>query len=207
MRTWVVILLSIVTAGCAGQQRCVGPVSALGAMRVPAFPLSALQSRHALKAKFYLDADGALSKVSVHVTHAGIPDWVHAAADQQLGKGEEVELEVEQYANGDTAYEVTRLVAGKKVELSVRSTDRRTLYLERQDLPLDSMPAAVKQAVAGIAGFAAKGVDLKETGDPATTIYKVAGELGGSPIKLLITPTGKITTTRRAVPAALELSR
>ncbi len=201
------VLLTITAAGCAGQQRCAERSAAPGTMRLPAFPLEALRGPHALRAKLYFEADGALGKVSIYVSRAGIPDWVHAMADQELGKGEEVEFEVEQYANGDTVYEVTRRVGGKRIELSVRSTDRKKLYLERKDLTLDSLPPPVKQTVAGVAGFTGKEVELKETGDPATSLYEVEGELAGAPVKLCVTPAGKLTATRRGFPAVVQLTR
>lgn len=211
MRRWLVVL-SMCGAGCAGnpsQQRCAetahAPAAAMG--RVPEFPWAALKGPHAVKVKVYVAPDGSFAKWTVHVTRAGMPEWVHPIADQELGKGEDVEYEVEQYASGDTVYELTRRVGGKRIEVSLRSTDHKRVYIERKDLELDALPAPVKQAVASVAGFVAKACSTKTYVSPASTLHEVEGELAGAPYTIFVTPEGKITVRRTTLTAEVKVMK
>jgi len=185
-------------AGAAAASGAAGP-------QVPSFPLAALRGAHSISAKLYLKPDGRFSKYAVYVAKEAIPAWVHAMADSELGQGEDLEYEVEQYENGDTTYEVTRVVAGKKVELSVHSVTKKKLYTEQKDRPLEEAPAAVRQAAAKIAGFAAdaQGLEIKEY--PDRTIYEVHGQLGGKPLTVLLAADGAIVERRRDMPAKLKI--
>lgn len=177
------------------------PAAAAG---IPAFPLEALQGPHAKSAKLYVKTDGTIRKYTVYVERAAIPDWVHAMADKEIGKGEDVEFEVEQYENGDKVYEVTRLVDGKKVELAV-SVDRKKLYTEVKDLPLESLPAPLKKTADGIAGFTLKSWETKEK--PSGKIHELHGELEGKPYTLYVADDGTIQSRRTQLPAKLNVER
>ena len=58
----------------------------------------------------------------------GLPDWVHEMADEKLGKGEDVEYEIEVYPDGSEVYEVYRTVDGREKQLSVKP-DRTVYYI------------------------------------------------------------------------------
>jgi uncharacterized membrane protein YkoI len=214
MRSLTALLLAAsLTACCPKPQQCPetrtaadeAAPAASAAAKVPAFPLAALRGPHALRAKLYLKPDGTLRKYAVYVAKSAIPAWVLAMADKELGQGEDVDFEVEQYENGDTVYEVTRKVGGKTVELSVHSETRKKLYTEAKDLPLDGAPEAIKQAVGKVAGFAADadGLEIKTYAD--RKVFEVHGKLEGRALTIYFAEDGAILSRSHTIPTKLKI--
>lgn len=196
------LLLTLVVAlgACATGPATCSKTTTAGALAIPAFPLAALQGPHAQRAKIYLDAAGRIHKVSVYVGKAGLPAWAHAAADAALGKGEDQEYEVEQYANGDQTYELTRLVAGKKVEVALDARSKQVLYTEKKGLAVDAIPAPIKAALGRLSGFAAESYTLK-TPQVGAPVHEVYGKQGGQRWKVYLAGDGKLLRRHRELPA------
>lgn len=171
---------------------------------IPAFPLKALQSPHAKRAKLYLDKNGRFTKYAVYVSKEGIPAWAHAAADKELGKGEDLEFEVEQYGTGEKVYEITRMVDGKKVELSLDSATKKKLYTEKKGLAVDALPAPVKAAVAKVEGFTAESYSLKEYAS-GKKLHEVEGKQGGKALEIYFDDKGAIIRKQRPMTAVLKV--
>jgi hypothetical protein len=208
MKTNAALMLSITIAGCASsaQPGTTCPATSGGAAAAGlAFPLAALRGPHARSVKVYLDADGALAKLTAYVERAGIPEWVHALADKEIGKGDEVEFEVEQYRDGTTVYEVTRKIAGKRVELAVASRDRAMLYIERKDLALADVPAAVQAAAAKVAGFTLERYSLKQR--RGAQEHELEGKLAGRPASIYFGDDGTIRRQYFELPARVKIGR
>jgi len=215
MRSFTALLFAAsITACCPKPQQCpetrtavdeAAPATSGAASKIPPFPLAALTGPHALRAKLYLKPDGTLRKYAVYVAKAAIPQWVFAMADKELGQGEDVDHEVEQYENGDTVYEVTRKVDGKVVELSVHSETKKKLYTETKDLPLGEAPEAIKKAVAGIKGFAADadGLEIKTYTD--RKVFEVHGKLEGRAQTIYFAEDGAVLNRSYTVPAKLNV--
>lgn len=215
MRSLTALLLAASLTACSpAAQQCpeartaadeAKPAAPGAAATIPAFPLAALRGPHALRAKIYLKPDGTLRKYSVYVARAAVPAWVLAMADKELGQGEDTDFEVEQYENGDTVYEVTRKVGGKTVELSVHSETRKKLYTELKGLPLDGAPEAIKQAVAGVKGFApdADGLEIKSYAD--RKVFEVAGKLEGRALTIYFAEDGAILNRSHTIPTKLKV--
>lgn len=204
------LLLALVVAVVAVTACATGPnsgpkMASAGAAAIPAFPLAALHGPHAQRAKLYLDAAGRLRKVTIYVSKAGIPAWAHAAADATLGQGQDQEYEVEQYANGVQTYELTRLVAGKKVEVALDARTQKVLYTEKKDLAVDSIPAPIKAALARIPGFAAESYTLK-TPKVGAKVHEVYGKQGGQRWKVYLADDGKLLRQQRELPAKLGVT-
>jgi hypothetical protein len=208
------LLTAALTACCPKPQQCpesrtaddeAAPATPGAAAKIPAFPLAALRGPHALRAKLYLKPDGSLRKYAVYVAKAAVPAWVLAMADKELGQGEDVDFEVEQYENGDTVYEVTRKVGGKVLELSVHSETKKKRYTEVKDLPLDGAPEAIKKAVAGIKGFAADadGLEIKTHAD--RKVFEVHGKLDGRALTIYFAEDGAILSRSHTIPTKLKI--
>ena len=69
-------------------------------VKLPSFAWQAMSSPLARKAGLWTTAGGAISRTTVHVDKAGIPDWVHAMADAQIGRGPDLDYEIEVYPDG-----------------------------------------------------------------------------------------------------------
>lgn len=195
------LVVAVVGACATGPNSCPKMASA-GAAAIPAFPLAALHGPHAQRAKLYLDAAGRIHKVAVYVTKAGIPAWAHAAADAALGKGEDQEYEVEEYANGDQTYELTRLVAGKTVEVALDARSKQVLYTEQKGLAVDTLPAPIKAALGRLPGFSAESYTLK-TPKVGAKMHEVYGKQGGQRWKVYLADDGKLLRRHRELPAKL----
>lgn len=213
MRIVAIVLVTTFVAACTGRApECpkapdcpkAAPAQPAASM-VPSFPLEALVGSHAKSAKLYVGVDGTLRKFAIHVERAGLPDWVHAMADKELGQGDEMEFEVEQYADGTQVYEVTRRVDGKQIELSVRAKDRTKYYVERKDLPLEGIPAPVRKAAEGIAGLQIKSYAVKERADGK--IHQVEGERDGRPFSIHVADDGTVKEQRTELPAKVKIVR
>lgn len=188
------ILVLMTLVGCAGSPE---PRPAA----LPGFVIDAMQAPTALRAKLYVAADGTLEKTVAYVDRAAIPDWVHAMADAELGAGEDTEYEVEEYADGTRAYEVTRTVDGLKAELSV-TPDRALRYTERA-LADGAIPAPIKAAVDGLEGWTITRVEHKK--GPAIDQYEAVGTQGGVEYRAVIDPAGKVIARARRLPAVLQI--
>ncbi|MCA9540634.1 MAG: hypothetical protein KC620_17165 [Myxococcales bacterium] len=191
MRTSLIALTLL--AGCAGQPP---PTPA-----VPPFVAQALTGAHGLRGKFYLTADGRFEKFVAYVERDAMPDWIHPLADEKLGAGEEVDFEVEQYADGARAYEVTRLVDGRKAELSV-TPEQQIRYVERE-VPLDALPAPVKQAVDAMAGVTIDHVEQKE--GPGINAFEVIARDGERELRVVLSPEGGVVERASRLSAVLQI--
>jgi hypothetical protein len=204
------VLVLVAAAGCAAAPAKKCPeipraAPSAGEPAFPAFPLAALKGPHARSVKLYINADGSFHKYVVYVDRAAIPDWVHKMADKEIGTGEEMELEVEQYDDGTKVYEVTRKVAGKLLELSVRAEDRKKHYIERKDAPLSEMPAKVKTTAEGVQGFTVKRYEVKEMAS-GEKLHEVEGEYSGGKVSLYITEDGVIKHRFAELPAKVKVA-
>ncbi|PIE19507.1 MAG: hypothetical protein CSA65_02430 [Proteobacteria bacterium] len=184
--------------------RCKQFVARSATAGIPAFPLKALQSPHAKRVMLYLDKHGRFQKYAVYVSKEGIPAWALAAADKELGTGEDLAYEVEQYGTGEKIYEITRMVDGKKVELSIDATTRKRLYTEKAGLAIDALPAPVKAAVAKIEGFSAKAYSLKEYAS-GEKLHEVEGKQGGKALELYLDDEGRIVRKQQPMTAVLKV--
>jgi putative PepSY-like beta-lactamase-inhibitor len=117
------------------------------------------------------------------------PDQVPAAArralEQQAGgaKFTEIEREVE---HGVTVYEAEWIVQGAEHEASV-SADGELLEIE-ETVPLEKVPAAVREAIAKHLGGAAN-MEIEKT---TIVNYEVEAKVDGKNKELYISPTGQV---------------
>jgi hypothetical protein len=172
---------------------------------IPAFPLAALNGPHARSVKLYVNDDGTFFKYTVYVDRAAVPDWVFAMADKELGQGVDVELEVEQYADGAMVFEVTRKVDGQTLELSVDSVARSKRYIERKGFPLEQVPPAVRKTAESVTGFVVELCDVKEQAGRKT--YELHGKLADREHSLYIAEDGKLTLQTVDLPAKVKVAR
>jgi len=198
------ILAAALLAGCGAPQDCPTipdqPAAEAGAaVGIPDFIQEHLSSPHAVRAKLYVGADGQVRKYAVYVTKEAVPAWVFEIADKELGSGEDQELEVEQYENGDQVYEVTRVVDGQVKEVSVK-LDKTVKYVETAIAP-DALPAPVKAAVEGVAGFEPEQYLIKK--GPELEAYQVKGKKDGASHRLDLSADGRIISQSRGLDAGL----
>jgi hypothetical protein len=205
----IALLATALLTGCGAAQDCPevmeqpatieGVAGAAAAAGFPEFIREQLSSPHALRAKLYIAPDGKVRKYAVYLAEEGVPAWVPEMADQELGQGEDVEFEAEQYENGDQVYEVTRVVDGQKKELSVK-LDKTVKYVETPIGP-DALPAPVKAAVEGVSGFTPE-LYLTKKG-PDLEVYQVKGEKDGKSYRLDLAADGSVTSQSRELDAGL----
>jgi hypothetical protein len=205
-RSVLLLALASLLGGCCtsapAQHPTTPPATAGAKYSLPPFPLDALRGPHLKSVKLYINADGSIRKLTVYVERAGVPDWVHEMADQTIGKGDEVEFEVEEYSDGNTVYEVTRKVDGKLVELSVRSGDRSRLYIERKELPLETIPEVVRKAAGEMK---TERYNIKERADGKEHVLD--GELAGKKVTLHCTGDGKVIWRAEVIPSKVKLGK
>lgn len=169
--------------------------------RLHPFIAKALASPHAIKANFFVTAEGRVVRSSVHVKKEGIPDWVHAMADEKIGQGEDLEYEVEVYPDGTQVYEVYRKVDGKERQLSA-AVDRTVYYIGlEQDVA--SLPAEAASTLAKLEGFEAKRCVLKE--GATFHEYHVKGTLNGGELRARLGKDGRLIALQRRLPSAVEV--
>jgi hypothetical protein len=169
--------------------------------RIPPFAFEALRSPHARSAKFTLGPDGKITKYTVYVAREALPGWTHKAADEILGRGEDVVYEVEVYDDGSEVFEITRKVNGRLRELSVRS-DARLMYVERQ-LEAKELPAAVASALRNVDGFLPERYAVKE--GPGLTEYQAWGQKDGAPHRVRLARDGRLVAVQKSLRAEFEL--
>jgi hypothetical protein len=201
----IALLTTALLTGCGAAPDCptapIPPAADEGASGagLPDFIREQLSSPHAVRAKLYIAPDGQVRKYAVYLAREGIPAWVFELADVELGQGEDVEFEAEQYENGDQVYEITRVVDGQERELSVR-LDETVKYVE-SPIAADALPGPVKAAVEGVAGFEPE-LYLSKQG-PELEIYQVKGKKDGARYRLDLDADGKITSQSREIDAGL----
>jgi hypothetical protein len=171
--------------------------------RIPEFPLKALSSPAAIKAGLFVSKDGTLLRYAVDVGREGVPDWLHAMADEKIGKGEDVVYEAELYPDGSEVYEVYRMIGGKEVQLSVDHRDRSVKYIGTQ-LVEKQLPEKIRATLGGVDGFEAEKIIFKE--GPRFAEYHVKGKIGGVPHRVRIGGDGKLLSVQRRIPAEIEVA-
>lgn len=169
--------------------------------KLPAFAWQALSSPLARKAGLWTTAGGAVSRTTVHVDKAGIPDWVHAMADAQIGRGPDLDYEIEVYPDGSEVYEVYRKVDGRERQLSVKQ-DRSVYYLGTEH-EAGKLPEPVAKALKECKGAVAEKCVLKE--GPAVAEYHVKATVDGAPCRIRISKEGKVLAVQRRIPSEIEV--
>lgn len=169
--------------------------------RIHPFILKALASPHAARSNFFISADGRIVRSSVHMKREGLPDWVHAMADEKLGKGEDVEYEIEVYPDGAEVYEVYRKVDGREKQLSARP-DRTVYYIGVEQDPA-APPIAVAAALRRLDGFEMKHCVAKE--GPTFFEYHVKGLLEGNEVRARVGKDGRLIALQRRIPSVIEV--
>ena len=201
----ITLLTTALLTGCGAAPDCptvpTPPAAEEGASGVgfPEFIREQLSSPHAVRAKLYIAPDGQVRKYAVYLAKEGIPAWVFELADQELGQGEDVEYEAEQYENGDQVYEITRVVDGQHRELSVK-LDKSVKYVE-SPIAADALPEPVRAAVEGVAGFEPELYLCKK--GPELEVYQVKGKKDGAKYRLDLDAKGEITSQSRDIDAGL----
>lgn len=188
-------LLLFGLVGCAG-----APAPRPAAL--PAFVVDALQGPDALEAKLYVAEDGVIEKVVAYVGRDSVPAWVHAMADEKLGAGEAHEFEIEQYADGTRTYEVTRLIDGRKAEMSV-TVDKALRYTEVELAP-EAVPAPVKAAADGMAGVSVQRIERKQ--GPGVDHFEIVGKEGEREVRIELDAAGMVLTKARRLPAVVQMT-
>lgn len=169
--------------------------------RLHPFILKALSSPYAIKSNSFVSADGKIVRSSVHVKREGLPDWVHQMADEKLGKGEDVEYEVEVYPDGSQVYEVYREIDGLLKQLSVKPD--RTVYYTGTEHSKESLPEAVSSGLATLKGFKVR--RCVEKSGPTFFEYHVKGKMDGTEYRARIGKDGRLIALQRVIPGAIEL--
>lgn len=170
---------------------------------IPDFTLKAWTSQRARKANLFVDRTGRIIRSSAHVDREGIPDWVHALADEKLGKGEDAAYEIEVYPDGSEVYEVYRTIDGRERQLSVRAGDRKLYYLGTM-VDAKDLPANAARALSGLKGFQVEKCVLKE--GPSFTEYHVRGFRDGVPYRVRLAKDGSMIAAQKRIPAEIEVA-
>lgn len=170
--------------------------------KLPKFIMEALSSPHALKAKLYVGKDGTIDRSKVFLARAGMPEWIHAVADEKLGKGEDVSYEAEVYADGTEVFEVVRRIDGKPKKISVRR-DKTVRYVETT-VDKASAPAEVAATLAKLEGFQADEWRRRE-GDNLSEFH-VRGSVVGIPHRARLRADGTLLAVDKHLAAELEVA-
>lgn len=170
--------------------------------RIPEFALKALSHPTASRAGIFISRDGTLTRYAVKVGPEAMPEWIAAMADERIGKGEDLEYEVELYPDGSEVYEIYRLVDGREKQLSVHA-DRNVKYVGRQMEEKD-LPDRVGATLRGVKSFLPEKIILKE--GPRFTEYHVRGRIGGAPYRLRMSGDGRLIALQKKVPTEIELA-
>lgn len=170
-------------------------------VKLPAFPWQALSAPTAKKAGFWTSADGRLSRYSVHVDKAGIPDWIHAMADAQLGRGQDLDYEIELYPDGSEVYEIYRKVDGRERQLSARAD--RTVYYIGTEHEASRLPEAVSTAIQDLQGLTVQKCILKE--GPTVSEYHLSATLNQASCRVRVSKDGQRIAVQRKIAAEVEV--
>lgn len=170
-------------------------------VRLPEFVWKALSSPHAKKANFWTGPDGQLLRYTVYVERGGIPDWVHAMADERLGKGEDLEFELEVYPDGSNVYEIYRKIDGLEKQLSVKA-DRSLFYIGTEQ-PADKLPEPVSSVIRDMKDLKISKCVFKEGKNVSE--YHLKATRDGVPCRIRISKAGRLIAIQRRIPADVEV--
>lgn len=152
------------------------------------------------RAKLYLDDQGKIIKVATYITKDQLPEWFIALADKELGMGADDSYELELYSEVGKVYEITRVINGLKVELSVRADNKRVYYIERE-LPEAELPEPIKAALAG-AEVTRRA--LKTIGDAQQ--YHIRHMKNGQEHRTVFNAQGEPLLSQRLLPTVVEIT-
>jgi hypothetical protein len=165
------------------------------------FIAKALASPHALKTNFFVTEEGRVIRSSVHVKKGGLPDWVHAMADEKIGAGDDMEYELEVYPDGSEVYEIYRKIDGKERQLSVRPD--RTIYYIGAEIEPEALPKAVSATLEKLQHFEMASCVSKE--GATFHEYHVKGTLDGQPVRARIAKDGRLIAVQKRLPSEVEV--
>ena len=170
--------------------------------RIPDFPMKALASPSAVRANFFISRDGTITRYTVHVGPEALPEWITKMADEKIGKGNDLDYEIELYPDGSEVYEVYRRIDGRELQLSVHA-DRTVKYVGRELDPKE-LPEKVAAAMRGVKGFIAEKCIHKE--GPKFVEVHIKGSIGGLPHRLRISGDGRLLSVQRRLPGEFEVA-
>jgi hypothetical protein len=170
--------------------------------RIPEFPMKALAMAGATRANFFISKDGTITRYAVHVGPEAMPEWITKMADEKIGKGEDLEYEMELYPDGSEVFEVYRKVQGKEMQLSVHA-DKSVKYVGREMDPKE-LPGKVGAGLRGVKGFTAEKAMFKE--GPKFAEYHIKGNLGGTPHRVRLSGDGRLLSVQRKLAGEFELA-
>lgn len=162
--------------------------------------LELLSAPNVLRAKLYLDDQGAIIKVAAYVPKEALPAWVHEGADKHLGAGQDDSYEQEIYKDAGLVYEITRIVDGQKVEVSLRADDQSVYYIERVITP-DKLPQAAQDAISNEQLLRAS---ERTQGDKKS--YQVRVQRDNDEHRLVFDEAGALTRTQRLLDTVVEIT-
>jgi len=170
--------------------------------RIPEFPMKALAHPSATRAGMFVSRDGTITRYTVHVGPDAIPEWVSRMADERIGKGEDLEYEMELYPDGSEVFEIYRMIDGREKQLSVHA-DKNVKYVGRQVDEKD-LPDRVAATLRGVRAFAPEKIIFKE--GPRFSEVHVRGRIAGVPHRVRISGDGRLISVQQKVPAEVELA-
>jgi hypothetical protein len=170
-------------------------------VRLPEFVWKALSSPSARKANLWTGIQGEILRYTVYVDRSMMPDWIHAMADERIGKGEDVEYELEVYPDGSQVYELYRKSAGLEKQLSVKAD--QSLYYIGIEHPADKLPEAVASALRDLKDLKVDKCVLKE--GPQVAEYHLKGTRDGVPCRIRVSKSGKVLAVQRKISADIEV--
>lgn len=165
------------------------------------FIAKALASPHALKSNLFVSEEGRVVRSSVHVSKGGLPDWVHAMADEKIGRGDDLEYEIEVYPDGSEVYEVYRKIDGQERQLSVRPD--RTIYYIGSEIESERLPKAVSDTLGKLENFKTASCVSKE--GATFHEYHVKGTLDGHPVRARVAKDGRLISVQKLLPSEVEV--
>jgi len=213
-RIWITVGLSMAIGALGGFFLAAGqdsrdrnaprtwePAQDSGLLRMPAFPWRALSSPLARKAALWTTPDGRLSRYAVVVDIAALPDWVAAMADARIGRGPDLEHEIELYPDGTEVYEIYRKVDGRERQMSVKA-DRSLYYVGTEQDP-GRLPEAVAAAIRGLRDVVVEHCMLKE--GPQVAEYHLRATVEKAPCRIRVSKNGELLAAQRKIPGEVEV--
>jgi len=213
-RIWITVGLSMATGALGGfflasgqdsrdrnAPRTWEPAQDSALLKMPAFPWRALSSPLARKASLWTTPDGRLSRYTVGVDKSALPDWVPAMADARLGRGPDLECEIELYPDGSEVYEIYRKVDGRDRQISVKAD--RSLYYVGTEQDAGKLPEAVAAAIRGLKDVVVEHCMLKE--GPQVAEYHLRATVEKAPCRIRVSKDGALVAVQRRIPAEVEV--
>jgi hypothetical protein len=170
-------------------------------IQLPPFPWRFLSSPHTRKANLWTTVDGRLSRYSIVVDTTGLPDWVPAMADARIGRGPDLECEIELYPDGSEVYEIYRKVDGRERQISVKAD--RSLYYVGTELDPGKLPDAVAGAIRRLKDVVVEHCLLKE--GPQVAEYHLRATVEKAPCRIRVSKDGALLAVQRKIPAEVEV--